>query len=103
MSPTEVITSEETDYVGGRIMEIINHYGLNKNSFSMRVGLKSNAYIVRIVNDPETYGSKIASSYIIDYYNGFTGCLACILQFSGRRLALLALLITILCKVKDML
>jgi hypothetical protein len=48
MSPTEVITSEETDYVGGRIMEIINHYGLNKNSFSMRVG-QHNLYIYRSV------------------------------------------------------
>lgn len=65
MSPTEVITSEETDYVGGRIMEIINHYGLNKNSFSMRVGLKSNAYIVRIVNDPEAGMSLVLLKKIL--------------------------------------
>lgn len=41
----------QEDYIGGRIMEMIDYYGLNKNSFSVKVGLQSNAYIVRIVNN----------------------------------------------------
>lgn len=37
---------------GQRIEEIIQHYRLNKTSFSAKIGLKENSLIVRIINDP---------------------------------------------------
>jgi repressor LexA len=39
--------------LGERVMEIIYHYRLNKNSFSKKIGLINNSIIVRLVNDPE--------------------------------------------------
>ena len=65
MSSTEVVKSDDSDYVGGRIMEIIDHFGLNKNSFSMKVGLTSNAYIVRIVNDKDAGMSLVLLKKIL--------------------------------------
>lgn len=37
---------------GQRIYEIIQHYGLNKTSFSAKLGMKDNSLIVRVINDP---------------------------------------------------
>lgn len=37
--------------IAHRIRAVIDHYGLNKNSFSRRLGMPSNATIVRIAND----------------------------------------------------
>lgn len=39
--------------VSGRIYYLINHFRLNKNSFSVKLGLSSNNIIGRIVNDPD--------------------------------------------------
>jgi len=39
---------------GVKIMEIIYHYRLNKNSFSQKIGLPSNSLISRVTLDPET-------------------------------------------------
>jgi hypothetical protein len=37
---------------GDRIALIMKHYGLNKNSISVKVGLQGNSVIGRVVNDP---------------------------------------------------
>ena len=37
--------------VGERLMTIIKHYGLNKNTFSLKLGMVNNSLIVRIIND----------------------------------------------------
>lgn len=36
------------EYPGGRIMKIIKHYGLNRNSFSLRIGMTNNSLATRI-------------------------------------------------------
>lgn len=42
-----------TSPVGERIWAIINHYRLNRNSFSVKLELSNNSGIVRILNDPD--------------------------------------------------
>jgi repressor LexA len=39
--------------LGERMMKIIEFYGLNKNSFSVKIGLPNNSLIVKIVNEPD--------------------------------------------------
>ena len=41
------------EYPGGRIMKIIKHYGLNRNSFSLRIGMTNNSLVTRITNNPD--------------------------------------------------
>ncbi len=53
MALTYVGSEVKPSTIGERIMMIIMHYGLNKNSFSIKIGLSGNSLIVRIVNDPE--------------------------------------------------
>jgi hypothetical protein len=53
VTTNQITTSDRTDYIGARIMEIIRHYGLNRNSFSIKIGLSSNSLIVRITNNPD--------------------------------------------------
>jgi hypothetical protein len=43
----------QNDYIGGRMMMIIRHYGLNRNSFALKIGMNNNSLIVRITNNPE--------------------------------------------------
>lgn len=38
--------------IGHRIHELIHYYRLNKNSFSIKIGLTNNTVIGRLVNDP---------------------------------------------------
>jgi hypothetical protein len=38
--------------INERIVEIMQHYGLNKNSFSIRIGMTNNTAIGKIVNEP---------------------------------------------------
>lgn len=40
--------------INARMVIIMNHYGLNKNSFSMRIGMNNNVAIGSLVNDFET-------------------------------------------------
>ena len=39
--------------IGKRVREMMDHYRLNMNSLSIRLQLKSNSIITRIVKDPE--------------------------------------------------
>ncbi len=42
----------KTGPIGERLIKLIQHYHLNKNSLSLRLNLKSNSIITRIANDP---------------------------------------------------
>lgn len=42
----------ENSFIGERFGAIMKHYGLNKNSFAVKLGLGSNSGMSRIVNDP---------------------------------------------------
>lgn len=53
MTHAEIVDVDENDYIGGRIMMIIKHYGLNRNSFSLKIGQSSNSLITRITNHPD--------------------------------------------------
>jgi len=39
--------------IGERIYQLMKHYGLNKNSLTVKLGTSSNSVIGRIVNDPD--------------------------------------------------
>ena len=41
-----------TGSIGERIKEVIHHYHLTMNSFSLRLKLPSNSVITRVVKDP---------------------------------------------------
>lgn len=43
---------ETNQSIGDRLRLLMEYYNLNKNSFSVKLGLQSNSVIVRIVNDP---------------------------------------------------
>lgn len=53
MTTNEIPGAEQREYIGARVMQIIKHYGLNRNSFSLKIGLTSNSLITRITKDPE--------------------------------------------------
>ena len=52
MTTNDFSNDDNQDFIGGRIMGIIKHYALNRNSFSMKIGLTSNSLITRITKDP---------------------------------------------------
>lgn len=43
---------QETTSTGERLRQVMAYYNLNKNQFSVALGLQGNSVIVRIVNDP---------------------------------------------------
>jgi hypothetical protein len=58
----------ENDSPGSRINAIIQYYRMNKNSFSIKIGMKDNSLITKIVNDPTRLFSvdilqRIANSF----------------------------------------
>ena len=48
----EEAQEKKTGPIGERLLKIIQHYHLNMNSLSTRLGLPSNSVITRIVKDP---------------------------------------------------
>jgi hypothetical protein len=44
-------TSDPIPPVGDRLMEIVRHYGLTKNSFAIKIGMSNNSLITRIINE----------------------------------------------------
>lgn len=38
--------------IGERLRKLMDHYHLNMNRFSIRIGLKSNSVITRVMNAP---------------------------------------------------
>lgn len=42
----------DSSYLGGRIMMLMHHFRLNKNSLSQKLGLSGNSLIGKIVNEP---------------------------------------------------
>ena len=42
----------DPSYLGGRIMVLMHHFKLNKNSLSQKLGLSGNSLIGKIVNEP---------------------------------------------------
>src|SRR4030042_1082802 len=53
MTGFKEIDKDLNSYPGGRVMMIINHYGLNRNSFSLKIGMSSNSLITRLTNSPD--------------------------------------------------
>ena len=44
---------ETREPIGARLRQIIQYYGLNKSTFSYKIGLSNNATMVRIINDQD--------------------------------------------------
>lgn len=72
-----------TGSIGERIKEVIHHYHLTMNSFSLRLKLPSNSVITRVVKDPRRGMSnltKVKSHCWISA--GIMGTLRSVLQMS---------------------
>lgn len=50
---TENQNEKKIEPIGERLSKVMKHYGLNKNSLAIKLGLPSNSVITRIVNDKD--------------------------------------------------